>query len=802
MEHNGRVPAMLWMAAVFLITFAASAQPIELMVPDDLFFYRPVASAYGQSTVWSNPAGLANKQLGSMLVFTQRNQRVIQDYGASATTKMLAIAYRHLDNDQSSDLDEYVLAIGGGRRLKIGLSYRYIKNGPGYLNNRHTWNLAVLAQRTKNLSMGARFENLNRGRVEGERTDIRLVYGAAARVYRDIVTVSFDVDMTRKENLDAADFRTGIEVRPIPGMYLYADFDNHSRFNLGFRLNFGSAYVGHYHNFDRDGKSYLGTTYTGSVKGKQPSLIKPRRKSLTLKLDGTLPENPKIPVFGKKPLKYFDYIDVIYRAAADDEIDRIFLDIGTLKCGLGKVEELTGAVEYFKSRGKRVYAFVATPNNLGYLLACTADKVIIPPVSQLNLIGLRANLMTVKGLLDKIGIEAEIERIEEYKTAPEMYMFDRPSEPCREQINRILDNLYSEMVMTIAAHRNLTADSVKILIDSAPLTSVDAVEYGLVDGLSYHEEALKEYAGSSVPWLSRRVSLRKYLGRAVYHDRWGVPPRLALVIADGSMTAGKSGGRVGDYEMLGAIKKARDDPSVKGVVLRVNSPGGTVLASDLIWHEIEKTVAKKPVVISMGNVAASGGYYISSVKSEILVNRSTITGSIGVYGGKANISELLDKIGVYTESYSRGRNANIYSLYESFTDDQRRQLKSQMRRFYHHFTEKVGEARALSPDSVDKIGRGRVWTGEEAVANGLADRIGGFYQALETLYTRSGVERGYADIVTFPRERYYFRNPFDFPRLYGKLSALLTGDEESLAALNIFESDHIFYRMPYDIEIE
>jgi len=798
------VMIILWM---FIIVAAGvgSAGAEEVLIPAEVFFYQPVASVFGQSSAWNNPAALGYRQAGSIFIISHRDKRFIRDWGGAVTMNMLAAAYREIDNGDLPGLKEYLVAFGAGQKIKFGMSYRYFKEGPGYLNNRHLWNAALLVQHSPKVSFGGRAENLNRGRIDGARSDIRFVYGAAARVYREMVTVSFEVDMTQKENLNVADFRTGIEVRPMPGMYLYADFDNHSRINLGFRLNFGSSYAGHYHNFDRHVKSYRSTTYVGSVGGKQPSLTKMSPQALIVRLDGELPENNKIPLFGHKPLKYFDYVEGIYRAADDDEVNKLFLNIGELKCGMGKVEELSEAVKYFRAQGKPAYAFLGTPNNLGYLLASSADKVLIPPVSQLNLVGLRASLMSIKGLMDKVGVEAEIERVDEYKTAPEMYMFDRPTEPNREQINRILDNLYAEMVEAIAANRAMSVDSVRRLIDQGPLASVKAVEFGLVDEMSYLDDAQKNYVeggASNIARKNRKTSLQSYISRPVYHDRWGCPPHLALIIADGSITSGNSGGRIGDFEMLGAIKHARTNRRVKGVILRVNSPGGSALASDLVWHEIVKLAEKKPVVISMGNVAASGGYYISCVDGEIFVDQCTLTGSIGVYGGKANVNELLDKIGIHTETYSRGRNAAIYSPYEPFTEEQRRQLGDQMRLFYRHFAELAGAARNLPADSINALGRGQVWTGNEAVANGLADRVGGLYQAVMALSAKCGVEYDQAVVVSYPEERYLFRNPFDFPRIYERLAGWLTGVDEELAASNFLESEHIFFRMPYNIEIE
>ena len=798
--RQGRRVAIIGIMLGLMLGGAGSAK--ELVLPGEVFFYHPVASVFDQTAVWTNPAAIGTQPSGSMLLFTQRENRAVRDWGTSLTARMLGSAYRKIVHASDADYKEYTFAFGAGGSTRVGMSYQYITSGPGHLKHRHLWNAALLVRRTENLSVGARVENLNRGRIDGERSDIRFVYGIAARAYRDIVTISFDVDMTHKEDFSRADFHTGVEVRPSPGIFLFADFDNHSRFNLGFRLNFGFSYAGHNHNFDRRWKSYLSTIYVGSIKGKQASAFPSSGKTLTLRLDGDLPENPQLPFWGKKPLRYFDYVDGVYRAAEDKEIKSLFLDIGSLRCGLGKVEELREAVSYFRSKGKNVRAHLADPNNLGYLLACAADTVSIPPVSQLNLIGLRATLESVKGLLDKIGVEAEIERVDEYKTAPEWLVFDQPTEPNREQINRLLDRLYAYMVDAVADSRGITPDSVKVLIDLAPHTSVEAQACGLVDILQYHDEAQKGRSGPRAPLRCRRVDLEAYLRHPIYVDRWGKPPLLAVVVADGEINAGKSGGKVGEYEMLSAIRRVREDARVKGVLLRVNSPGGSALASDLVWHEIEQTVRKKPLVISMGNVAASGGYYISCVPSDIFINRCSLTGSIGVYGGKVNIAELLDKIGVYAETYSRGRNADIYSLYEPYTEEQRAQLRRQLREFYRHFTELVAAARSLTADSVDGLGRGQVWTGDEAIAGGLADRIGGFHAALEALGEYCGIDPRTAIVESYPRKRYFIKNPFSLPEIAQKAAAWLVPSADVVASTVFNSTDHIYFRMPYNIVVE
>lgn len=795
-------PGMVAAIGLGMVLMVASLAAEELYIPDNIFFYQPVASPSGQATIWSNPAGLASGQMGSMILFTQRRNRIIYDWGSASTARMFGFAYREVKEGNQPNLNEYILAFGGGKETRFGLSYRYIKNGPGDLNHRHLWNAGFLVQRNANVSIGAKFENLNRGKINGVRSDMRMVYGIAARLYKNLVTASFDVGMTNKRGINRADFRTGVEVRPITGLYVYADFDNHTQFNIGLRANFGSGYAGHYHSIDRHGSSLLSTSYIGSVAGVQPSLTKPKAKTMMVDLDGELPENPPTPIWRPAPLRFFDYLDGIHRAAVDPGVKDIFLQIGSLHCGFGKAEELAEALAYFRSHGKKVTAYLAEPGNLSYMLASGADRIIIPPVSELRLIGLHAELMTYKGLMDKIGVEADMERIDEYKSYPEPFMFDRPTEPYREQVDRLLDSLYAALVSTIAENRRLTADSVERLIDNAPLTSVQAVGSGLVDERMYLDEAITQFGSSEKALFGSQISLTEYLRQPVTSDRWGEPEKVAVIIADGDISSGQSGGRVGEYEMLDAIAQARNRHDIRGIVLRVNSPGGSALASDLIWHEIDKTARQKPLIISMGNVAASGGYYISCVPSPIFVDQTTITGSIGVFGGKPNLEKLYDKIGVYSESHSRGQNAAMYSMTQPFTPEQRQKLKFELTEFYQNFTAKVAAARSLTPDSVNLIGRGQVWTGKEALANGLADRTGGLYQAIREVCRESGVDLKETKILTIPQKRYLIKNPFDLPALMSHAVETVLGHGKSAPALAEFATDEVLFRMPYDIEIQ
>lgn len=779
-----------------------STRAEEVVLPNEVFYYTPIASAVGPNVVWTNPAALGRRQLGSVLIFTHRQNRLIRDYGSVTTTKALGFGYRYINRD-GIDHQEIIFAMGGGRRTGFGISYRYIKKGEGYLNHRHLWTASLLVRQSKNFTIAARAENLNRSDINGERSDVRFVYGVAMRAYRDRVTLSFDVDMTHKETINDADFRTGIEIRPTPGLYIYADCDNHSRFNLGFRMNIFSNYVGNRTEFERSGKTYLSTTYVGTVKGRQASFIKPKRKTLSMTLNGTLPENPDRPFFGHRPLRFFDYIQGIRRAAVDEEIDRLFIHIKSLRCGLGRAEELIEALDYFKAQGKPVYAFLSFPDNLSYLVASAADKVFIPPVSSVKLTGLRVELMMYKGLMDKLGVELELERVDEYKSAAEPYIYDKPTDVNRRQVNRWLDIMYNDFVSTIAQHRGFSNDSIKTIIDRGPLTSLEAREFGLVDSLMYLDQAINTFAEDSLSHFSRRKSFYGYCTESMIDDSWAVKPTIGVIIADGGIEAGKSGTKVGDREMIGAVRRCRFDPDIKGVLLRINSPGGDALAADLLWHEIEQLSESKPVVISMGNIAASGGYYIAAIEDPIYANRNTLTGSIGVYGGKINFVKLYDKIGIYTETITRGENAAFFSTSEPYTDEQKEKMRSQLWLFYDHFVDKVAEVRPISPDSVNALGRGQVWTGIEAVANGLTDNIGGIWDAYDNLLNDMGLDERSVNLRFFPERYYLFKNPFELPPyLKTKILGLLALGTPTKNVLKEASDGNIFYRLPYEIVVE
>ena len=368
----------------------------------------------------------------------------------------------------------------------------------------------------------------------------------------------------------------------------------------------------------------------------------------------------------------------------------------------------------------------------------------------------------------------------------------------------MLDDLFDQFVSGIADGRSLSKDSVARIIDSGPFTSAEALEYGLVDGLSYRDKLKDDYL-TKMP----ELSFRRYLTDTVIRNTWGETPALAVVVAEGEVTT--DGGGFGPFaqesdvtpsKMRRAFARCNADPSVKGVVLRINSPGGMALPGEEIYHEAQKTAEKKPVMVSMANIAASGGYYIAMPAKFIVANPATLTGSVGIYGGKLDLSGLYDKISLGKEMFTRGKYAGMLTTTRPFTDEEREKYFSHLQAMYGHFVSLVADSRNLTVDSVDNLGQGQVWTGREALANGLVDQLGGLRATLEYTAARAGLEN--YRVVLLPRKRPLFIMPGN--TMLGGLTRLLGfgsgGSPTGLETSDEFVTDGIFARMPYDIEIE
>jgi len=466
---------------------------------------------------------------------------------------------------------------------------------------------------------------------------------------------------------------------------------------------------------------------------------------LTLRVAGSLPDyspdDPFKKYFGGPDQSLTGLVTQFKKAKVDKRIKAIILDVNLSGVGWGKSEELRDAITDFRSSGKPVYAYIEFGLNKEYYIATACDKIIVPPPGELFINGLAADVMFFRGSLDKLGIYPDIFQIGKYKSAGDMFTQKEMTEAHREYINSMLDDLYGRYVNTIAQARHKTPDEVKALIDNAPYSAAKAKEAGLIDDVLYRDDVEKEFKKRlGYKDTDEFVAVRGSDYRDVSPESLGLNKgeRIAVIYASGDIGSGSSQNSPSGEQSIGsdtvakALNDAAADKTLKAIVLRVDSPGGSGLASDIIWHAVEAANAKKPVVVSMSDVAASGGYYISASAAKIIAQPSTITGSIGVVAGKPVMRGFYDWLGISNEYVLRGKNAGMFRETEKFSDEERAKFEDWIKTtYYQDFVPKVAKGRNKDAQSIDAVGQGRVWTGAQAKDRGLVDDFGGLDKAIE-----------------------------------------------------------------------
>lgn len=436
------------------------------------------------------------------------------------------------------------------------------------------------------------------------------------------------------------------------------------------------------------------------------------------------------------------------RILADGRVRGVILRVENLDAGWATLEELRAELQRFRAEGKRVSTYLVDPDTRSYYLASAADEIFASPLSTLNVVGLRARVNFLKDALGRLGIETEVLAVSPYKSAADPIARSDFTRESREQVERLLDRRFDEVVDAISAGRDMPAEQVRALIDGAPYPAAEATEKKLLDGALYEDELTGRLSEGEKPAKLAEWKAASKALRVPYRRR----PRkvVGLVGVEGAVVRGKSRklpvplplvGRdqAGSDSVVAALRVAEKSKRVGAVLLHVDSPGGDALASDLIWREVERIRAKKPVVVLMGNAAASGGYYVSAAASRIIARKNTVTGSIGVILARPVAAGLLERLKVNPVVVERGLHANLLDLRRRPTPDELNVLRDQLRNFYDEFKDRVVSGRGLQPDALEEIAGGRVWTGVEALQLGLVDETGGFRAALDKARELAGI---------------------------------------------------------------
>jgi protease IV len=491
--------------------------------------------------------------------------------------------------------------------------------------------------------------------------------------------------------------------------------------------------------------------------------------TLVLRLEGEMPEQQPVDVplpflEGQQPLTVPETWQLLKKAAADSRIKAVVIEPRGLSIGWAKLEELHSDLLAFKKSGKPLYAFLRGAGGHEYYLAAAADKIFMAPEDELDLKGLRAELVYVKGTLDKLGVSMEFEHVGKYTDAPDQFTKTGPSPETLEVTNQILDQYFGDLINVIAQGRNKNPAAVRALIDQGPYVAPGALAGGLVDELAYEDEMYQRLK-DKLKIETKRVSGREY-SRAPLAGSEG-KSRVALITADGDITRGTSGDGVSssgitDTGLIKTLHDVEEDSSIKGVILRIDSPGGDAFASDDILHAVKLLSAKKPMLISMSDYAASGGYFIAMSGDPVLAYSNTLTGSIGVFFGRVNLRGLYEKIGLKKEILARGHFAAIDSENGPLNEEERTKLRKEIEQFYHAFVDRVATGRKRPYDQVAPLAEGRVWLGAQAKQNGLVDEIGGLERALDLIKERAKIPASEkVTLVNYPPKRTLFEMLFN-----------------------------------------
>ncbi len=539
----------------------------------------------------------------------------------------------------------------------------------------------------------------------------------------------------------------------------------------------------------------------------RPAVVVPPRAYLEVGLSGSLEEITPPDfwvslVFGTRPTAVYDVWLNLRKAADDPRIQAVVLRLGMIQSEWAKMSELRDAIlDFRRSSGKKVYAFIeeAPDFDKEYYLATACDRIVLHPLGWLGVNGIGGSVPFLKGTLDKLGIRAEFEHVEDYKTASNIFTEKGFTPAHREETQAYLADVFAEYVRVASAARGMSEARFRELLDAAFFQGEKAKAAGLVDDVLYDDELLESLAegGRKVS----RITLDQYARVRAVPSGLGGGQRIALVYGVGPILAGESPPQMmGGTSVARWLRTARLDPSIKAIVFRVDSPGGSSVGSDVIAREVFLAKKAKPVVVSMSDVAGSGGYWVAMSAHKIVAQPQTLTGSIGVLAGKFSLAGLYEKIGVTSESIAFGAKAEIFSTFRPFTPEERRTLKNEILWTYDQFVTKVAEGRNMTKDAVHAVGQGRIWTGRQAKERGLVDEVGGLSTAIAAAKKLAGIpEEEDVSLVVWPKRRSFWDTLFGRPAAdFGPLS--LPELKKALGAFKLLEEPRVWALMPLGLE--
>ncbi|MDP8207558.1 MAG: signal peptide peptidase SppA [Candidatus Electryonea clarkiae] len=775
--------------ALLLMTISVQAQPAgsftagngasnHSLIP---LPYGPRALPDGVGAIWTNPAGIGIDMGSGFLLMNYLTQGdssstgFKEDWGYALAGDV--IGFGHEISRTNVEASRYTWGMSfPSDGFSVGFAYHWSKD----LDRQNSYDLGMLVRPTKWLSFGTQITEVGRPRYGTTRMDPSYHFGLAVRPIGHRVTLTADASLWKTDNADPVlwdessldygdklDLTFTANIQPVDNLAVRAGYAVDREMIFGGVSIYSGMFSVSNHNATQtkgDNRAYnnVSTNWIRMSSEWSPHIgahFMPK-KVVKLKFKGKIVEEPSpFSMFSPKYSSLLGVLNRIKQLCEDETVSGLLIEIEGQSMGFSDRIELRDELKKFKESGKKIVVYSRHLELGSYYLASVADRIVLHPSGEVFMPGIDARRRYLKGLLDKIGMEAQFIQVGKYKSAAEMLTREDMSDPAREAIDAIIEVIWQEIITGIAEGRNVSKEDVMGWIDEAGYMADDALEAGWIDAIAFDDEIKKQVDEEFGEEKFRLVSSKSYFMKKPVQYEWEnmTSPKIAIIYATGSIVTGNSSGgglfggkTMGSETIAKAIRQARKDKRVKAIVFRIDSGGGSALASDIILREIERTtnddiedVRHIPVIVSMSDVAGSGGYYIACKADTIVAPKTCITGSIGVIGGKFVTKELTDKIGVTYDGVQRGKNAGVLSSAERWNDEQQAKVKDLMLGTYDRFLVHVAEGReGLDTARVHELGQGRIWSGVDALEHDLIDINGGFFTAIEIAKKAAGIKEG------------------------------------------------------------
>ncbi|HPR36234.1 MAG TPA: signal peptide peptidase SppA [Spirochaetota bacterium] len=693
--------------------------------------------------------------------------------------------------------------------IGLGLGYSFTASDEREFDGCSGWHAGFLLRPVWFISAGAVFREIEDKTLEDKKFRSE-TYSLAIRPFTDRITLT--ADTTRYSSESGLDNITsfGAELTGWKGISLHIKGDTDKNYTFGLSMPFSfrgngpvlmtvDGYGGandSIPDFYSGGVSFTAAREKNSFKGTIAG------RTLYLRLQGNYDaENAPYTLFSRRERSFHHLLAGVRMAASDKCISSLILDIDSVSLGLAQMQELREEIGRFRKNGKQVYALLNYTGNKEYYLASSADKIYFTPNSTFAITGLKMQVYFIKGLMDRAGVKYESVSKGKYKSFNETFTRTGMSPDAKDNMQEILSDLNNQFISGISEGRNIPAEKINELFAAGFYLPETAKDKGFIDAIMHRENAVAELTENS-----KMIKFEEYIEEHERFREWGPIPEIAVVHVTGSIISGKGGdssysSTTGDYDYREALEKAFTSSSVKAVVVRVDSGGGSAAASDYMWNYLllMKKKHPKPVVFSFGNIAASGGYYIACTGDKIFASRGTITGSIGVVAGKLSLKELYSKLGITSETIKMSEFADVFSETRDLTEKEKKLFQENIDFIYDRFTGRVIEGRKIDSSKIPEIAEGKVHTGRGAAENGLADENSGLMGAIEFAVKESGID-DYYTVVHLPEKGGYIRSLMRSSAESTSLKSL--GILLKAAEKYNFPDEKVLYMTPYVIEIE